>query len=70
MNFKGTERLETERLILRKLTLGDAENMFKNWASDDEVTKYLVWESHKNLEVTKEYLKNIVKEYENPKNFD
>lgn len=42
MNFKGTERLETERLILRKLTLGDAENMFKNWASDDEVTKYLV----------------------------
>ncbi len=70
MNFKGTERLETERLILRKLSLGDAESMFKNWASDDEVTKYLVWESHKNLEVTKEYLKNIVKEYENPKNFD
>lgn len=70
MNFEGTERLETERLILRKLSLDDAENMFKNWASDDEVTKYLVWEAHKNLEVTKEYLKNIVKEYENPKNFD
>lgn len=70
MDFKGTERLETERLVLRKLSPNDAENMFKNWASDDEVTKYLVWESHKNLEVTKEYLKNIVKEYENPKNFD
>lgn len=70
MNFIGTQRLETERLILRKLSLNDAENMFENCASDDEVTKYLVWESHKNLEVTKEYLKNIVKEYENHKNFD
>ena len=42
MDFRGTERLETKRLILRKLSIDDAENMFKNWASDDEVTKYLV----------------------------
>lgn len=61
MNFVGTQRLETERLILRKLSLDDAENMFKNWASDDEVTKYLVWEAHKNLEVTKKYSERIRK---------
>lgn len=70
MNFIGTEKLETKRLILRKLSPDDAENIFKNWASDDEVTKYLIWESHKNLEITKEYLKNAVEEYENPKNFN
>jgi len=41
MNHKGTVTLETERLILRRCTLDDAEAMFQNWASDDEVTKYL-----------------------------
>ena len=40
---KGTQLIETERLILRPFTLSDANDMFKNWASDDEVTKYLTW---------------------------
>lgn len=33
----GTQRLETERLILRRFTKEDAAAMYKNWASDDEV---------------------------------
>lgn len=41
MNHKGTVTLETERLILRRFTMDDAEAMFRNWASDPEVTKYL-----------------------------
>ncbi len=49
--------LETERLILRKLDESDAEEMYKNWASDDEVTKYVRWCTHKNVEETKEYIK-------------
>ncbi|MDR2606166.1 MAG: GNAT family N-acetyltransferase [Oscillospiraceae bacterium] len=31
MNHKGTVMLETERLILRQFTPGDAEAMFRNW---------------------------------------
>jgi len=37
---KGTVKLETERLILRRFVLDDANAMFYNWASNPEVTKY------------------------------
>ena len=48
MEHLGTRKLETERLILRQFTIDDAEYIFKNWANDNEVTKYLTWPSHKN----------------------
>lgn len=51
------KKLETERLILRELIEDDAEEMYKNWASDDEVSKYVRWSTHKNVEETKEYIK-------------
>ena len=41
MKHLGTKELETERLILRRFTIND-DNMYKNWASDPEVTKYLI----------------------------
>jgi len=56
MKHLGTKRIETERLILRKFTIEDAEDMFKNWASDNEVTKYLTWPAHLSLEVSKEVI--------------
>lgn len=37
MKNLGTVKIETERLILRKFTLSDADDMYKNWTSDDEV---------------------------------
>ena len=43
MEHKGTVTLETPRLILRRLTLADAEPMYRNWASDPGVTKFLTW---------------------------
>ena len=49
--------LETERLTLRELREDDAEEVFKNWTSDDEVSKYVRWVKHKSIEETKEYIK-------------
>ena len=43
MKHQGTKIIETERLILRRFTMDDAEMMFRNWASDPEVSKYLPW---------------------------
>lgn len=40
MNHCGTQRLETNRLLLRRLTEADAEAMYRNWASDPEVTRF------------------------------
>lgn len=57
MKHKGPIRLETDRLILRKLEIDDAEEAFKNWTSDDEVSKYVRWSTHKNVEETKEWLR-------------
>lgn len=63
LNHKGTKTLESERLILRKLKIDDATNMYNNWASDNEVSKYLPWNTHKNIEETKKILNMWIAEY-------
>lgn len=54
MNNLGTVTLETERLILRRISKDDAYDAFNNWTNDPEVTKYVTWEPHGTVEVTKE----------------
>lgn len=51
-----TPVLETERLILRPLKAKDAEEVFRNWASDPEVARYMTWSTHANSDVTREWL--------------
>lgn len=57
--------IETERLILRPLELSDAEHIFKSWASDPRVTKYMTYTTHKSSEETKEWLESVVQKTEN-----
>lgn len=38
--------------------------MFKNWASDDEVTKYLTWPTHSSIEVSQMIIDSWVAAYE------
>ena len=64
MNKTGTQRLETHRLILRRYRIEDAEDMFNNWASDPEVTKFLTWPTHSNVEVTRMLLNNWISRYD------
>ena len=52
MNHTGTQRLETDRLVLRRFKREDAKAMYKNWASDSEVTKFLMWPPHESPEVS------------------
>ncbi|NUN63274.1 GNAT family N-acetyltransferase [Pseudanabaena biceps] len=51
--------LQTPRLILRKLTIADAEDIFA-YASDPQVTAYTLWEAHRSIDDTYDYLNNIV----------
>ena len=62
LNHTGTVELETARLVLRQTSITDAAQMFKNWASDPEVTKYLTWQPHADIEVTRSILANWDKE--------
>ena len=61
----GTKEIVTDRLILRRFRRDDAPDMYKNWASDDEVTKYLTWPTHKNVDITDSVLTDWVNSYEN-----
>jgi len=60
---KGPPTLETDRLILRKLTPNDAEAVFA-YASDPEVTRYLIWDTHRSIEDSKAFLKQTINGYE------
>lgn len=66
MNHLGTKRLETPRLILRPLTVADAPAMFRNWASDPEVTRFLRWRAHTDVAATYEYLAFVEQQYADP----
>jgi len=65
LNHVGSIPLETKRLILRKTSISDAKQMFYNWASDPEVTKHLMWETHSDIEITKNVLADWDKKNEN-----
>ena len=65
MKHLGTVRLETQRLILRKAKISDAEDMFKNWASDSRVTKFLIWEPYTNTEDVRGYISFLLENYKN-----
>ena len=54
--------LETARLRLRKVRAEDAQAIFENWASDDEVTKYITWPTHQSIEDTNRILSIWLKE--------
>lgn len=43
MKHAGTKTIETGRLVLRPFRIEDAQPMYENWASDPEVTKFLMW---------------------------
>ena len=65
MRHCGTRRLESERLVLRKFVMEDAEAMFQNWASDSEVTKYLTWPPHDSVDVSRAVLQGWTAKYAN-----
>lgn len=48
----GTKTLESNRLILKPFDINQYELIYKNWASDSNVTKYLTWDIHPNKEFT------------------
>ena len=66
INHKGTQRLETERLILRRYIMDDAEDMYANWVTDREATCFWGWETHENIQETRRLVQGWIEEYEKP----
>ncbi len=66
MEHKGTQQLETRRLILRRAQASDTQAMFDNWGSDPEVTKYLTWPTYTSIEPAYDILDSWIAGYEQP----
>ena len=54
LHHAGTQILKTKRLVLRPLSLDDAQAMYDNWASDPQVTRFMNWPTHENIEAVPE----------------
>ena len=65
MKHIGTQRIETESIVLRRFREDDAEAMYKNWASDPEVVKFLTWPVHDSAETSGNIIKSWIAGYDN-----
>ena len=63
------EILETKRLRLRKPALQDAEDIFRKYAQDPEVTKYLTWRPNRNVQETRDFLDACLRAWDEGKSF-
>lgn len=63
MHHKGTITIETKRLILRQCKMSDAQAMFQNWHSDQEVIKYLRWNAVTHIKETQDILSLWMRQY-------
>ncbi len=67
--MKPPEILETDRLRLRRLVVGDAEAIFTQYAQDAEVTRYLTWRRNRTVQETREFLGSCLTTWEEGKSF-
>lgn len=63
INYLGTPKIETDRLILRRFDLTDAQSVFDHWLSDERVTDNRMKGAHKTISETIERVAKIVRAY-------
>ena len=69
MKHCGTKQIETKRLLLRRFRKDDYAAMYKNWASDPDVTRFLTWPTHESPELTEHLLRMWVADYAKPDHY-
>lgn len=66
LNSVGTRRIETRRLVLRRVMLEDAPQIFENWAKDPEVARCVTFTPHDSLTTTQNVVADWIGEYADP----
>ncbi|MGN1123442.1 MAG: GNAT family N-acetyltransferase, partial [Eubacterium sp.] len=64
LNHKGTQKIYTERLILRQIREEDYIDMYR-YTVKEEVARYVTWSVHQSIEDTKAVCKMWADEYKN-----
>ncbi|MDR1598413.1 MAG: GNAT family N-acetyltransferase [Oscillospiraceae bacterium] len=60
--FSRLATLETPRLILRRLTMADAADIF-SYSSDPEVARYVLWDAHRTIHDSRMFVRFILHQY-------
>lgn len=60
--FGNIPTMNTERLLMREMRVGDCFDMYE-YAKKGEVTRFLTWSPHPDVEYTKSYLQNLKNHY-------
>lgn len=66
---QGTQPVETPRLVLRRFVPDDAEAMYQGWATDPEVSRWLRWTPHKDIEETRDIIDTWIRGYQDPEQY-
>ncbi len=60
--FSHLPTIETHRLILRPLRMQDAADLYA-YARDPEVSRHVLWDTHKTLRDSRQFLKAAIRQY-------
>ncbi len=63
------EILEGPRILLRKISVTDAEDVFRNYAQDEAVTQFLIWKPHEDIHATRRFLKECDEQWGDGRGF-
>ena len=55
--MSAPERVETDRLVLRKPTVADIGAIYARYANDPEVTRFLAWPRHNVIDDTRAFIR-------------
>jgi RimJ/RimL family protein N-acetyltransferase len=67
--FQPSERMETQRLILRRPRLEDAPIIFERYHRDNEVSRYLQWRPASGIDQTNTFLERCQAAWESGESF-
>jgi RimJ/RimL family protein N-acetyltransferase len=63
------EIFKTKRLVLRKPRMEDALAIFDGYAQDPEVTRYMAWKPHKNMQETEQFISACLRLWQKGRDF-
>lgn len=60
--FELMPNLQTPRLLMRKMTMRDADDVFR-YSSDPEVARHVLWDAHRSVSESRAYLRFMLRKY-------
>lgn len=62
MSFLYLSTLETPRLILRRMTMRDARDIYE-YGKDSQVARYVLWDPYRSVSEARNYIRYMIRKY-------